>query len=120
MPELHLLAGGATIAAEPGDTVLSAMLRAAQKIQTVCKGRGMCGACRVLVDDAFFHRLPPPSTSEIRLLNYLNARDVNPDTPNRRLACQIVLEASISGLRITPDPITPKLVPRPPTQEIKS
>jgi 2Fe-2S ferredoxin len=106
MPEILLLAGGAAIAAEPGDTVLSAMQRAGEKIQTVCKGRGICGACRVLVDDAFFNRLPPPSTSEARLLGYLKQRDARQEDANHRLACQIILDDSLSGLRITPDPLS--------------
>ncbi|MDD2877716.1 MAG: 2Fe-2S iron-sulfur cluster-binding protein [Acidiphilium sp.] len=121
VPNVLLLVGDAQIIAEPGDTVLSAMQNAGEKIQTVCKGRGICGACRVLVDDAFFNRLSPPSTSETRMLRFLRSREANQDEVNHRLACQIVLESRLSGLRITPDPIVPKAPTlRPPTQEIKS
>jgi 2Fe-2S ferredoxin len=116
MPEILLLAGGATVAAEPGDSVLSAMLRAGEKIQTVCKGKGICGACRILVDDSFFNRLNPPSTSEIRMLKFLRSREENQDEVNHRLACQIILENSLTGLRFTPDPV----LPRPLNKEIKS
>jgi 2Fe-2S ferredoxin len=116
MPEILLLAGGATVAAEPGDSVLSAMLRAGEKIQTVCKGKGICGACRVLVDDEFFSRLNPPSTSEKRMLKFLRSREENQDEVNHRLACQIILEDSLSGLRLAPDPV----LPRPINKEIKS
>jgi 2Fe-2S ferredoxin len=108
MPDFYLLAGGIEVAAEPGDTVLSAMLRAGEKIQTVCKGKGICGACRVLVDDAFFTRLKPPSTSETRMLKFLSSREENIEAVNHRLACQIVLEPALSGLRITPDPVKPR------------
>jgi ferredoxin len=109
MPEaLHFLAGGTQIAAEPGDTVLAAMLRAGAAIQTVCKGKGICGACRVLVDDVLFDRLNPPSTSETRMLTFLRSREENTAAVNHRLACQIVLEPSLAGLRITPDPIKPR------------
>jgi 2Fe-2S ferredoxin len=116
MPEILLLAGGATVAAEPGDSVLSAMLRAGEKIQTVCKGKGICGACRVLVDEEFFNRLNPPSTSETRMLKFLRSREANQEAVNHRLACQIILEDSLTGLRFTPDPV----LPRPINKEIKS
>ena len=115
MPEILLLAGGATVAAEPGDSVLSAMLRAGEKIQTVCKGKGICGACRILVDDEFFNRLNPPSTSETRMLKFLRSREANQEEVNHRLACQIILEDSLTGLRFTPDPV----LPRPLNKEIK-
>lgn len=116
MPEILLLAGGAEVAAEPGDSVLSAMLRAGEKIQTVCKGKGICGACRILVDDDFFNRLNPPSTSETRMLKFLRSREENQDEVNHRLACQIILDESLTGLRFRPDPI----IPRPSNKEIKS
>jgi ferredoxin len=74
----------------------------------VCKGKGICGACRVLVDDAYFGRLNPPSTSETRMLRFLRSREENQAEVNHRLACQIVLEPALSGLRITPDPIKPR------------
>jgi 2Fe-2S ferredoxin len=109
MPDfLLLLAGGAQITAAPGETVLSAILNAGEKIQTVCKGKGICGACRILVDDEFFNRLNPPSSSETRMLKFLRSREENQEPANHRLACQIILEESLSGLRITPDPIIPR------------
>ncbi len=117
MPDfLLLLAGGAQITAEPGDTVLSAMLRAGAEIQTVCKGKGICGACRVLVHDDFFNLLNPPSTSEARMLKFLRSREENQEAVNHRLACQIVLKKSLYGLSVKPDPI----IPRPLNKEIKS
>jgi 2Fe-2S ferredoxin len=112
MPEIHIqLDGGVRIPAEPGESVLAAMQRAGQKIQTVCKGRGMCGACRVLVDETFFSRLTPPSFSEVRLLRYLKQGEAN-----HRLACQILLDETISGLRLTPAPLPIRTI----NQETKS
>ena len=116
MLEILLLAGSAKVAAEPGDTVLSAMLRAGKKIQTICKGKGICGACRIIVDVEFFNRMNPPSTSETRMLQFLRSREENQEEVNHRLACQVVLDASLSGLRITPDPI----IPRPRVKETNS
>ena len=57
----------------------------------------MCGACRVAVED---DRLAEPSPSEARLLRYLKQ-----GSANNRLACQILLDENLSGLRITPDPL---------------
>jgi len=101
MPEtVTFLLGGVEIAAEAGESVLAAARRAEQKLQTVCKGRGICGACRVLVDEAFFPQLPPPAFQELRLLRYLKQGEAN-----HRLACQIILDASLNGLRVTPAPL---------------
>ncbi len=100
-------AGEAEVLAEPGESVLSAMLRAGEAIQTVCKGRGICGACRVIVDTGASDRLTPPSASETRLLHYLSQREENSASFHQRLACQILLTPSPSGLRVTPDPIRP-------------
>jgi ferredoxin len=109
MPDaLLLLAGGVQITAAPGETVLSAILNAGEKIQTVCKGKGICGACRILVDDEFYNLLNPPSSSETRMLKFLRSREENQEPVNHRLACQIILDPSLSGLRITPDPVTPR------------
>lgn len=102
MPEflLSLNGGDVTITAEPGETVFAASRRSGAMIQTVCKGRGVCGACRVIVPDAFLPGLAPPSKNEARLLDYLN-----PGSRNHRLACQIVLTDLLDGLRVTADPL---------------
>jgi ferredoxin len=101
MPEtVTFLLGGVEIAAEAGESVLAAARRAEQSLQTVCKGRGICGACRVLVDEEFVSQLPPPAFSEIRLLKYLKQGEAN-----HRLACQIILDASLNGLRVMPAPL---------------
>jgi ferredoxin len=60
------------------------------------------------VDDAYFDRLNPPSTSETRMLKFLRSREENTEAVNHRLACQIVLEPALSGLPITPDPVKPR------------
>jgi ferredoxin len=116
MPDVVLLAGGVQITAAPGATVLSAILDAGEKIQTVCKGKGICGACRVLVDGEFLGRLHQPSASETRMLKFLRSREEYQGEANHRLACQIVLDESLSGLRVTPDPV----IPRPLNTENKS
>ena len=97
---MYILVGGVKIPAEPGDSVLAACQRAGLKLETVCKGRGICGACRVLVDEACISLLPPPTPNEARLLRYLKE-----DAAHQRLACQIKLDDQLSGLRLTPNPL---------------
>jgi ferredoxin len=101
MPDvlLALPAGDVPIAGEAGESVLAAVQRAGQSLQTVCKGRGICGACRITVDEIFVNRLVPPAPNETRLLHYLKGET------NHRLACQIILDESLSGLRFTPAPL---------------
>jgi len=93
-----ILAGGSQVPAEPGDTILSALKRAEKNIHSICGGRGMCGTCRVAVDEEWLSLLSPPAFSETRLLRVLKAA-----APNHRLACQTVLDERHHGLRITPD-----------------
>jgi ferredoxin len=93
-----ILAGGRDVPAEPGDTILSALKRSEKNIHSICGGRGMCGTCRVAVAEDWLNLLPPPSSSETRLLRALKAA-----APNHRLACQTVLDERHHGLQITPD-----------------
>jgi ferredoxin len=106
MPEFSLLLAGRTpVPAVPGDTILSAMKAAEKAIYNICGGRGMCGTCRVAVDEEFLNLLPPPAFSETRLLRVLKA-----GKENHRLACQTVLDARHDGLRFTPDPPPSKIL----------
>jgi len=106
MPDfLRLLAGGLLVPAVPGDTILSAMKAAEKNIQNICGGRGMCGTCRVAVDEEFLALLPEPAFSETRLLRVLKA-----GAPNHRLACQTILDARHDGLRFTPAPPPTKIL----------
>lgn len=101
MPDLTL--DGMAVAAMPGESVLAACQRVGAKLQTVCKGRGICGACRVEVAPDFLPLLPPPGKNETRLLNYLS-----PGVTNHRLGCQIILDDSLHGLRLAAVPLTVK------------
>lgn len=106
MPEVVL--DGVAVAATPGETLLAASQRVGLALATVCKGRGICGACRVLVEPGS-PALPPPSPNEVRLLGYLAQ-----GAPGlHRLACQITLEEGLSGLAFCAFP-----VPRKTPQEI--
>jgi len=104
MPEFTL--DGVAVTATPGESVLAACQRVGLPLQTVCKGRGMCGACRVDVAPEFLSLLEPPAKNEARLLNYLA-----PDEPTYRLACQIKLDDHLQGLRLIAVPLTVRTSP---------
>ena len=61
-----------------------------------CGGDGGCATCHVHVDPAWIDRLPPPTSRECGTLRF--ARDRRPDS---RLACQIVINAGLDGLRVS-------------------
>ncbi len=92
---------GVAVAATPGESILAACQRLGAKLQTVCKGRGICGACRVDVAPEFLDLLPPPEKNEARLLNYLS-----PGVTTHRLGCQIKLDETLDGLRLRAVPLT--------------
>jgi ferredoxin len=85
--------GKDAITAEPGDTLLAALRRAAIGIRSICGGRCACGTCRVALAEGWAERLPAPSRNEARLLRALPGA-----APAHRLACQITLDAMTEGL----------------------
>ncbi len=104
MPEFIL--DGVAVDATPGESVLAACQRVGIALQTVCKGRGICGACRVDVAPEFISLLEPPAKNEARLLNYLA-----PGVATYRLGCQIKLDDHLEGLRLAAVPLTVKTSP---------
>jgi 2Fe-2S ferredoxin len=65
-------------------------------IRAECGGACSCATCHVYVDEAHLDQLPPPSGDEEDLLySTLDRRD------NSRLSCQILLNESLDGLRVT-------------------
>lgn len=51
MPNLTILPAGKTVAAEPGASLLEAILAAGEKITHNCDGNVECGTCHVFVHD---------------------------------------------------------------------
>jgi ferredoxin len=96
---IRILVNGFAAAAEPGDTILSAIRRTEKHIQSICGGRDMCGTCRIAIAPDWLASLPPAGPRETRLLRVLKAGH-----PNHRLACQTVLSAAHDGLHCIPDP----------------
>ena len=66
------------------------------ELLALCGGVCSCATCHIHVDPAFAGLLPPMSADEDELLDASTHRDAN-----SRLACQIRLNDSMSGLRLT-------------------
>ncbi|KQN36970.1 2Fe-2S ferredoxin [Sphingomonas sp. Leaf407] len=64
-------------------------------LEGTCGGQMACSTCHVIVDPADHARLPAPSEEEEDMLDFAaNA------VATSRLACQIVLDESLDGLRV--------------------
>jgi 2Fe-2S ferredoxin len=87
-----------TIDARPGDSLMHAAVGAGiDGIAADCGGCLSCATCHVYVDDNALARLAPPSKDEDAMLEMT----ASPRRPNSRLSCQIVLDESLDGLRVT-------------------
>lgn len=65
-------------------------------IKAECGGALACGTCHVYVDKDWAGKLYPPRPDEIEQLD--NAFEVQ---DNSRLSCQIILDESMDGLKVT-------------------
>ena len=101
---LEFFLNDVAVAALPDESVLAACQRTGVALTTVCKGRGICGACRVNVE-AGFDALPAAAANEARLLNYLAQGE---DARTHRLACQNAMTDALVGLRLRMHPVVSK------------
>jgi len=69
------------------------------ELLALCGGGCACATCHVYVDAASSDLVPPMSDDENELLESSSHR-----TGQSRLACQIRLDESLSGLRVTVAP----------------
>ena len=65
-------------------------------IKAECGGACACATCHVYVDEAWLDKIPPMKDEEEEMLD--SAFDVQ---DNSRLSCQIILDESLDGLRLT-------------------
>jgi 2Fe-2S ferredoxin len=66
------------------------------ELLALCGGCCSCATCHVYVDEAFAERLPPMSADENDLLDGSTHRG-----ERSRLSCQLTMEDSLAGLRVT-------------------
>ena len=90
-------ARGETVTAEaqPGDNLLRVAQAAGLPLEGTCEGQMACSTCHVILSEADFDRLPPPSADEDDMLDL--AWGV---TPTSRLGCQVVVSEALDGLAL--------------------
>jgi 2Fe-2S ferredoxin len=66
-------------------------------ILAICGGCCICGTCHVHIDPAYLPRLPPMKPEEDEILEAAADR-----RENSRLSCQIPVDDSLEGLRLSP------------------
>jgi ferredoxin len=81
--------------AEPGASLLEVAQNAGMPLEGTCEGQMACSTCHVIVDPAWFERLPAAVDDEEDMLDL--AAGV---TRTSRLSCQIVLDQSLDGLEV--------------------
>lgn len=81
------------IDAKAGQTLLDIAWDNDIDIEGACGGSMACSTCHVIVDAAFYDRLPAASEEEEDLLDLAWGL-----TPTSRLGCQIVLTEALDGL----------------------
>jgi 2Fe-2S ferredoxin len=83
-----------TIEAAVGSTLMEAAVdNGIEGIIGECGGSCACATCHVKLTEEWFERVGPPSEMEINTLYFRAHRQ-----PTSRLACQIVMSRSLSGL----------------------
>ena len=81
------------IKARAGQTLLEIAWDNELDVEGACEGSMACATCHVIVDPAWFDRLPDPSEDEEDMLDL--AYDIQKTS---RLGCQITLTDSLDGL----------------------
>ena len=76
-----------------GFSVLDIAHRHGIDIEGACEGQMACSTCHVIVDEAWFGRLPAPSEEEEDMLDLAFGL-----TRTSRLGCQIVITDTLDGL----------------------
>lgn len=81
------------VTARAGESVLQIAHDNDVDIEGACEGSMACSTCHVVVDKAFYSRLPKPSEDESDMLDLAYGL-----RPTSRLGCQIHLTEELDGL----------------------
>ena len=68
-------------------------------VAAICGGMCSCATCHVYIDDEWLAKVPPPMSDETDMLGDLTTRK-----PNSRLSCQVQLNDSLSGIKVSVAP----------------
>jgi 2Fe-2S ferredoxin len=85
-----------TLQAPSGATLMEPLRDMDNGVAAICGGMCSCATCHVYVDAGWQSRLPAIMSDESDMLGDLGTR-----RPNSRLSCQIVLNDSLSGLKVS-------------------
>ncbi len=93
--------GGAVreVSAEPGAVLLDVAQADGQPLEGTCEGQMACSTCHVLIAAEDFDRLPPAREEEEDMLDLAVGA-----TRHSRLACQIMLDATLDGMTVRMPP----------------
>ncbi len=81
------------VQAKAGERLLEVAQAAGQPLEGTCEGQMACSTCHVIVDKAWFDKLPKASEDEEDMLDLASgARRTS------RLSCQIVLDETLDGM----------------------
>jgi ferredoxin len=81
------------VQAKAGERLLEVAQAAGQPLEGTCEGQMACSTCHVIVDKAWFNKLPKASEDEEDMLDLASgARRTS------RLSCQIVLDETLDGM----------------------
>jgi len=95
MSAIQVTFGSRAVVAEVGETLLRAGQAAGEPLEGTCEGQLACATCHVVVDPAWFARLPPASAEEEDMLDLARGA-----VRTSRLSCQIRLTADLDGLGV--------------------
>ena len=65
-------------------------------IEGACDGSLSCSTCHMIIDPAWYGKLPPPRQDETDLLDLASGL-----TRTSRLSCQIMLTEALDGLKVS-------------------
>ena len=82
-----------------GATLMEPLRDMEDGVAAICGGMCSCATCHVYVDEAWVPKLPAAMSDETDMLGDLNSRK-----PTSRLSCQIVLNDSLAGLKVSVAP----------------
>lgn len=84
-----------TAAGQEGDSLLSVGQAAGMPLEGTCEGQMACSTCHVVIDPAWFGKLPAAVEDEEDMLDL--AAGVQGTS---RLSCQVLLDASLDGIEV--------------------
>jgi 2Fe-2S ferredoxin len=79
-----------------GATLMEPLRDMDDGVAAICGGMCSCATCHVYVDDEWVAKLPAPMSDETDMLGDLISR-----RGNSRLSCQIVLNDTLSGVKVS-------------------